>query len=534
VRVAATTVRALRRPELNEIYDIAVVGSGFAGSLLAMIARRLGRSVILIEKGTHPRVVIGESSTPLSNLLLEELAIRYGLDELRAFTKWGSWQKSHLEIACGLKRGFTFHHHVLGVNPSNDPERRDQLLVAANPRDEIGDTHWYRADFDHFLVREAQRLGVEYMDRVTLRHLQNEGESVALEGQRDGRGVKFHTKFVVDATGPRCFLHHALGLRELDLPDYPRTQGLYSHFSGVNRLQNSPYSRLDEPPPYPVDDAAVHHVFDGGWIWVLQFNNGVTSAGVAATDELASQLRFADGEEPWKQIVDMIPALKQQFATARALIPFVHMPRMAFRSSAVAGEKWAMLPSAAGFVDPLLSTGIPLTLLGISRIGEIIEQYWSTERFGEKLQVYAAQTDRELTATARLIGALYANMNNFPVFVALTLLYFAAASFSETARRLGKPHLAKSFLLCDDPVFGPVCARMIERSRQRLSKDESIGLINDIHDAIEPINVAGLGRPERRNWYPVHADDVVDASAKLGASREDIFELLRRCGFSAQ
>jgi tetracycline 7-halogenase / FADH2 O2-dependent halogenase len=69
------------------------------------------------------------------------------------------------------------------------------------------------------------------------------------------------------------------------------------------------------------------------------------------------------------------------------------------------------------------------------------------------LQAYTAQTDRELTATARLIGALYANMNNFPVFVALTLLYFAAASFSETARRLGKPHLAKSFLLCDDPAL---------------------------------------------------------------------------------
>jgi FADH2 O2-dependent halogenase len=80
MRDAAGTLRALRRLELSEIYDIAVVGSGFAGSLLAMIARRLGRSVILIEKGTHPRVVIGESSTPLSNLLLEELTTRYGFN----------------------------------------------------------------------------------------------------------------------------------------------------------------------------------------------------------------------------------------------------------------------------------------------------------------------------------------------------------------------------------------------------------------------------------------------------------------------
>ncbi len=60
--------------ELKERFDIAVVGAGFAGSLLAMIAQRLGLRVILLERGHHPRFAIGESSTPLSNLLLEELA----------------------------------------------------------------------------------------------------------------------------------------------------------------------------------------------------------------------------------------------------------------------------------------------------------------------------------------------------------------------------------------------------------------------------------------------------------------------------
>ena len=524
-------MRALRRLELSETYDIAVVGSGFAGSLLAMIARQLGRSAVLIEKGIHPRVVIGESSTPLSNLLLEELTTRYELTELRPLAKWGSWQRSYPEIACGLKRGFTFHHHVLGASPAADRERQDQLLVAASPRDEIADTHWYRADFDHLLVREAQRLGVEYVDRVALRRFRDGGDEVTLEGERDGHAVQLHARFVVDATGPRGFLYHALGLRELALPDYPRTQGLYSHFTGVSRLEGTSWSRIGEPPPYPIDDAAVHHVFDGGWIWVLQFNSGVTSAGVAATDELASRLRFSDGAEAWSRVVDMISALKEQFAEARAIRPFVHMQRMAFRSSDVAGERWALLPSAAGFVDPLLSTGIPLTLLGVSRLAEIIERDWCTQHFTEQLRAYATQTNRELTSTACLIGALYANMNNFPIFVALTLLYFSAASFSEAARRLGKPHLAGSFLLCDDPAFGPVCSRLIERSRHPLSKNESNELIKDILEAIEPINVAGLGLPDRRNWYPVYADDLVDSRAKLGASREDIFEMLRRCGF---
>ena len=73
-----------------------------------MIAHRLGRSVVLLERGSHPRMVIGESSTPLSNLLLQELAIHYDLPALLPLTKWGTWQQHYPEVACGLKRGFSF------------------------------------------------------------------------------------------------------------------------------------------------------------------------------------------------------------------------------------------------------------------------------------------------------------------------------------------------------------------------------------------------------------------------------------------
>ena len=75
--------------------DVAVVGSGFAGSLVALALRQRGRRVVLVERGRHPRFAIGESSTPLANLLLEEFADRYDLPRIRAFSKWGTWQRTH-------------------------------------------------------------------------------------------------------------------------------------------------------------------------------------------------------------------------------------------------------------------------------------------------------------------------------------------------------------------------------------------------------------------------------------------------------
>src|SRR4026209_2291375 len=139
---------------MNPDFDIAVVGSGFAGSLMAMIARRLGRSVILLERSRHPRFAIGESSTPLANLLLEELARSCELDAVLPLCKWGTWQRAHPKLACGLKRGFTFYHHEFGKPWQPRPERSNELLVGASPHNAIADTHWYRPDVDHFLMEE--------------------------------------------------------------------------------------------------------------------------------------------------------------------------------------------------------------------------------------------------------------------------------------------------------------------------------------------------------------------------------------------
>ncbi|MEO6816343.1 MAG: tryptophan 7-halogenase [Edaphobacter sp.] len=516
---------------MNTCYDIAVVGSGFAGSLMAMIARRMGHSVVLLERGKHPRFAIGESSTPLSNLLIENIANRYDLPRIKPFSKWGTWQESYPNITCGMKRGFTFYHHQLGHPQGPDPDRQRQLLVAASPHNNIADTHWFRSEFDEMLVHEAQSLGINYFDEVKLNGFIDNGEFVTLSGTRNEQSVTFPAKFVVDATGPRGFLHRALSLSERLIPNYPSTQALFSHFTNVKRLDEALSHSTSEAPPYPVDDAAVHHIFDGGSIWVLHFGNGITSAGVAATDEAFARLQLADGEVAWKQMLKSIPELQEQFMNAKAERSFTHVKQLSFLSNAMHGQRWTLLPSAAGFVDPLLSTGFPLTLLGIRRLGEILQNDWGTPRFHTNLQGYEDQTNGEILAASRLLSGLYANMNCFPVFTALSLLYFAAASFSETAMRLNKDHLATSFLLHDHPFFGSACSKLLERSHHLSTKQQASRFMEDVLHTIEPIDVAGLCNRQRRNWYPVDAEDLIRSAPKVEATKDEILHLLRSCGF---
>ncbi len=502
-------------------FDVAIVGSGFAGSLMAILARRLGRSVVLIERGRHPRFAIGESSTPLSNLLLEELADRFGLPWLRAFSKWGTWQATHPEVACGLKRGFSFFHHRDGEAWSDDADRSRQLLVAASPNDAVADTHWHRPDFDLFLQRKAVEAGCEYQDETRLDQVERDGDAWELSGEASGGPFRCRARWILDASGPDGFLHRQLGLEAGHFQGLPATTGIWSHFTGVHRWET--LFPGFQAAPFTPDDAALHHLFDGGWMWVLRFNNDVTSAGFALTPEAAASRWNEDPEAMWNGLMDRLPSVSEAFRSAARIQPFQRRSPLPFRSRSAIGPGWIQLPMAAGFIDPLFSTGFVLSLLGIERLCDWME----AGEPQEGLDRYGVETLADLDATADLVGAAYRTLGDPESFEALSMLYFAAASFSECARRLGKPGLAPGFLLRSHPRFGPDMRGCLLAAGRAPSAD----LAALVADAVRPFNVAGLCDRTKRGWYPVSSADLLQAADALESDPDAIRTMLRRTGF---
>lgn len=500
---------------MNPDFDLAIVGSGFSASLLAMIARRIGLSVVLIERGAHPRFAVGESTSPLMNLIIEQLAERYDLPRLLPLTAFGVWRRTYPEIVCGLKRGFTYFKHEANQSYRAKPDRSNQLLVAANPNDEVADTHWLRADVDHFLLREAIALGAEYCDYTTLTEVAFAG-GVQLRGERCGRAFSVRAGLLIDASGANGFLSRKLNLAG-SFEGFPSTQALFSHFAGVYRCDRMPEYETPDWPPYPIDDAAVHHVFDGGWMWVLRFGNGVVSAGFVVTDELAAELKLSEGEAAWRRFLKRFPTIAAQFADAEAIREFTWMPSVAWRAKSAAGADWAMLPSAAAFVDPIFSTGMPLALLGVERIGKLLEQ--GSRAFAE----YSAVTLAEADHTARFIAACYAAFPRFDNFAAYSMFYFAAASYSEMARRLNAGHLVRRFLAADRQPFAAETLRLGELLQQTPPAD----FVARVKAGVEPLNIAGLCDAGKRNWYGVDLNDVVIGAEKLGKSPAEMRAILR-------
>jgi FADH2 O2-dependent halogenase len=188
-----------------------------------------------------------------------------------------------------------------------------------------------------------------------------------------------------------------------------------------------------------------------------------------------------------------------------------------------------MLPSAAAFIDPLFSTGIPLTLLGIERLARMLESVRgaslvrlacadvTTSAPRSALESCAAVTLAEADHTARFIAGCYAAFPRFEQFAAYSMFYFAAASFAEISRRLNVHALDARFLAADRAAFADALIRLSPRSR-------SYGACYaaEVAEAIEPINIAGLCDPGKGNWYGVDVTDMMRGSVKLGVTAEDV------------
>lgn len=519
--------------------EVAVVGSGFAGSLLARVLALLGYHVVLIERGTHPRFALGESSTPLASLSLERLALRYGMDDCYRLATHGRWLAHLPTLRRGLKRGFTFYRHHPNEPFADRGLDSERLLVAASPDDAVADTHWLRADVDHHLVQRAVAAGVDYRDRVELTSAVIAPDGVRLAGTRAGASLALHAAFVVDASGPGGFLARQLAIPSALDATETRSALVFSHFEGVRSLRDVQPSLPDGP--YPDDRAAVHHLIDEGWLYSLRFDHGVTSAGALLTPRGMAGLcaQGADAAAIWRALMQRYPTLAGLFADATPAMPLALHSRVQHRLACAAGDRWVLLPHAFAFVDPLFSTGIAWGLRAVERLAIAFECAAAGARTpsADVLARYDTALRAEADQIDRLVAGAYEAMAHFDLFAAQAMLYFAAVSFAEVRQRIAADESAawRGFLGVDDPVLAGLPAESLRRLRRITRGRGDAGHAAEraeftawIADAIAPRNVAGLADPARHNLYPVDLDVLIERHERLGLSRDAVVAALPR------
>jgi tetracycline 7-halogenase / FADH2 O2-dependent halogenase len=503
--------------------DVAILGSGFAGSLAALILDRMGLRPVLLERGRHPRFAIGESSTPIAGFVLRDLARAYGLPRIAPLAKYGTWKASCPQLACGLKRGFSYFRHEPRQPISPRDDHANELLVAASSDDVHGDVHWMRSDVDSFFVEEVQAAGIPYDDETDVM-LRRDNAGWRITGVRHGEEIDVRARFVVDATGEAAVVPRALGITCDADGLKTHSRAIFAHFRNVRPWRDVLLDagvKLDDHP-FDCDRAAVHHVLDEGWMWQLPFDNGVTSAGFVLDAEQSPVGRignpsYVTPRQEWDELMQRYPSLREQFQDAEIVADcggLQRTGRLQRMAHAMAGDGWALLPHTAGFIDPLHSTGIAHSLSGVARLARILADHWhEPTQLAAELSAYQQALWQELTLIDELVHGCYLARRQFRLFVAYSMLYFAAATTCERRWASGQnpelpdhPRVLSALLCADDSQFRSVvrelhCNLQSLLDGGRVDATQLAAFERSVAAAIAPYNTAGLCDADLRNMY---------------------------------
>lgn len=493
----------------QKAYDFLVVGSGFAGSITAMALANSGFQVCLVEKNKHPRFTVGESSTPIADMILRDLSDDYNLPFLKKLSRYGEWQKNYPEIVCGLKRGFSYYHHQKGKRFESDNSHSNELLVAASENDMNSDTNWLRSDVDHFLVNKANESEVDYLDECEIQSLVRDLEKGIWDVNvlQNQKSSKIEASWIIDATGSSSFSESFFGTSSSSDRFETHSEAIFTHFEGVDRwssyLERGNFHTDDYP--YNPDHSALHHIIDEGWVWMLRFNNDLLSSGVVI-DTSDNELKKESLEKFWKRILDSYPSVNEIFKHSKiAESPgrMLKTGRLQRKLSSMHGDGWVALHHTAGFVDPLHSTGIAHALTGVEKILKIFAQHKRVEDIEKGLKKIEEEYTKELSFIDLMVSSCYLSRRHNELFNAAVMLYFVASVRYEQGRLRGD--IPSTFLCAGDSRLREI----IVKTHADIKKVKTDGfvesevqeLIQKIKSRIKPYNSIGLMNPSNSNMY---------------------------------
>jgi len=489
-------------------YDFLIIGSGFGGSITAMALANLGYEVCVVERGQHPRFAIGESSTPIADMILRDLADQYNLPFLKEISRYGEWQKYHPEVVCGLKRGFSYYPHQKGEFFKSNLNHDKELLVAASMNDENSDTNWLRSDVDHFLIQQLRKMDIEYFDHTTIYGVDKIVDQWNILAERKNKKLPFTTDRIIDATGSSIFAETFLDVTSTSKGFHTNSFAVYSHVEGVGYWQEYLHQNGFHTSDYPYnpDHSALHHLIDEGWIWMLRFNNDLLSSGMVIDGSTNIDLHGLNADKIWMELLKQYPSVQSLFKTALpADSPggFLKSNRLQRRLNRTHGEGWIALNHTAGFVDPLHSTGIAHTLTGVEKLLTLLSSSSSKAEIQKGLELIEVNYYKELAFIDLLVSSCYKSRGHFQLFSAAVMLYFSASIQYEQGRLNGST--PDSFLCAaNDELFAMVELTHAEISslRDKGFHGEAVAnLVQRIRARIAPYNSVGLMDDSKRNMY---------------------------------
>ncbi len=329
------------RMAVDRSVDVLILGGGPAGSTAGALLAAAGIETVILEGERVPRVHVGESLLPHNLPLFDRLGVH---EIIRSLPHTRRKDGASFVTADGSAHvAYWFDEALPPVVPHAYQVRRDE--------------------FDQALLTHARGQGAEVLEGWRAVAPQWEGRRLSALTVRDPDGGEYvlRSRVLLDASGQSSFLASRMGWR------FPyqkhRKVAAVSHFGGVWL------------PPGRESGNITIALADGGWFWLIPFADDTVSVG-AVLDVEKWRANSGGPDELFTAAVEATPEVARRLDGAQSLIPFRAVQNFSYRVMHVAGDGYCMIGDAAGFLDPVFSTGVFIgTTTAASAAQDVIDAF---------------------------------------------------------------------------------------------------------------------------------------------------------------
>lgn len=380
--------------------DVAILGGGLAGSLLARQLRRAlpQLRIGVFEKTTESSYKVGESTVEIaSNYLVRRLG-------LSAYLYDRHLPKNGLRFFFDTPEKSAALHEMTEIGATALPYHPSFQVNRARLESDL----WARNRADGVVVHT----GVRAHDL----ELGSEGARHRFAFTGESASGRCEARWLVDAAGRASLIARAKGLRTAE-PEHP-IAAVWGRFTDVRDLDDvgpeSFHARVRHSSRML---STVHFCYPGYWIWLIPLKDGVTSVGVVGDrDAVDASCRTRSG---------LLDFLGRHRAVASLMEPATMLDVGSYAQLAYgttrffSADRWGMCGEAASFTDPFYSPGSDFIALENDFLTDLIRRDAAGEdaaRIAERVELYDEFMRFRHEATMLLYRGLYSTLASFELY----------------------------------------------------------------------------------------------------------------------